>query len=157
MSAFPCAISYIICLIALTQGITVQILGITIDIPLSRFIDSYHKRGIPLVSKIGTSRPSAQFSFHVWRVFLCAEFTHSQEFTHSRTPSSQAGQVRQYNLSSSFYPKQGHCNNPLSDYSKKGFCGQKLLLIFDFCQIAPNKQGCKKNSIKRIFHTRHLR
>ena len=159
MSAFPCAISCIICLIVLTQGITVQIPGITIDIPLSRLIDSYHKRGIIFAPKIGTGRPSAQLSFHVWRVFLCAEFTHSQAFTHSRTPSSQAGQVRQYNLSSSFYPKYGHAITPSRIIPRRGFAVIDYLLIFDFCHIAINQYGCKNHNEKGIFHfhTRHLR
>ena len=140
MSAFPCAISYIICLIALTQGITVQIPGITIAIPLSRLIDSYHKRGIIFVPKIGTGRPSAQVSFHVWRVFLCAEFTHSRGFTHSLTPLRQAGQVRQYNLSSSFYPKRATIAiTPSRIIPRRGFAVRNQLSSVSFTKLQTNR------------------
>ena len=133
MSAFPCAISYIICLIALTQGITVQILGITIAIPLPRLIDSYRKRGIIFVPKIGTGRPSAQLSFHVQRVFLCAEFTHSL------TPLSQAAQVRQYNLCSSFYPKQAIAITPSRIIPRRGFAVRNQLSSVSFTKLQTNR------------------
>ena len=139
MSAFPCAISYIICLIALTQGITVQILGITIAIPLPRLIDSYRKRGIIFVPKIGTGRPSAHLSFHVQRVFLCAEFTHSRGFTHSLTPLSQAAQVRQYNLCSSFYPKQAIAITPSRIIPRRGFAVRNQLSSVSFTKLQTNR------------------
>ena len=138
MSAFPCAISYIICLIVLTQGITVQILGITIDIPLSRLIDSYHKRGILFVPKIGTGRPSAQYPFMCGGFFYARNsLTHKHSLTHERL------QAKLDRYDSTTYPARSTPSRaiaitPSRTIPRRGFAVRNYLSSVSFIKLQTN-------------------